>query len=335
MSRFYITIDTGTTNTRAYLWKDHTVLGVQKRQVGVRNTAIDGNNKKLRQAIAECIQSLLTDCEINAKSVEFVVASGMITSNLGLLEVPHVTAPAGLDDLAAKMQKTLIPEIFTGNFYFVPGIKNLAGKIPVDQLETMDMMRGEETEAIAVIQEFQKGDPFLIIFPGSHTKVVSIDQNGKIKGCMTTLAGELLSAITNDTILADSVGRQYVTAETYSPEMVLQGFEMARKFGVGRACFTGRVSALFAEYSHLDVANYILGVVLAEDIRAIKVSQALQITMNSSVLIVGSNPISRGLADILQYDGEFGEIKTIGEPRQGSYASIGAHLLAERLGLLG
>ncbi|MDK2933835.1 MAG: 2-dehydro-3-deoxygalactonokinase, partial [Clostridiales bacterium] len=40
---YAITIDTGTTNTRVTLWKNQEVIDKVSREVGVRNTAIDGN----------------------------------------------------------------------------------------------------------------------------------------------------------------------------------------------------------------------------------------------------------------------------------------------------
>ncbi|WP_242847414.1 hypothetical protein [Dorea sp. D27] len=46
MSTFTITIDGGTTNTRCILWDDRRLrVDEARREIGVRNTAIDGNNK--------------------------------------------------------------------------------------------------------------------------------------------------------------------------------------------------------------------------------------------------------------------------------------------------
>lgn len=49
---YTITIDGGTTNTRCILWNSSRQrIDEQKREVGVRNTAIDGNNSKLKNAV--------------------------------------------------------------------------------------------------------------------------------------------------------------------------------------------------------------------------------------------------------------------------------------------
>ena len=45
------TIDGGTTNTRTRIWKDNLIISEAEVAVGVRNTAIDGNNHKLIEAV--------------------------------------------------------------------------------------------------------------------------------------------------------------------------------------------------------------------------------------------------------------------------------------------
>ena len=47
MKNYTITIDTGTTNTRVFLFNEkNEVAASAKSEIGVRITAIDGNNKR-------------------------------------------------------------------------------------------------------------------------------------------------------------------------------------------------------------------------------------------------------------------------------------------------
>ena len=55
-----ITVDSGTTNTRATLWKDDCPIYTASRPVGVRMTAIEGNNNALKQAVSQVIQEALS-----------------------------------------------------------------------------------------------------------------------------------------------------------------------------------------------------------------------------------------------------------------------------------
>ncbi len=56
---YVIFIDSGTTNTRIRLVEEEKtiVLDVEKVQVGVRNTAIDGNNQQLKKIFAYWLRS--------------------------------------------------------------------------------------------------------------------------------------------------------------------------------------------------------------------------------------------------------------------------------------
>lgn len=46
-----VTVDTGTTNTRAVLWQNGEEVANTSESVGVRDTSITGNNKRLKNAV--------------------------------------------------------------------------------------------------------------------------------------------------------------------------------------------------------------------------------------------------------------------------------------------
>ena len=125
MEHYLITIDSGTTNTRVALWNQKKAcVDIYKSEIGVRVTAVEGNNKRLAGAIREGIQTLLNRNNLTIHQIASVYASGMITSNVGLTEVPHIEAPAGLEDFAAAVRAVLIPEVFELPIHFIPGLKN-------------------------------------------------------------------------------------------------------------------------------------------------------------------------------------------------------------------
>ena len=95
----FLIIDGGTTNLRVTLLSDERKpLDAIARDGGVRHTAVDGNNGRLKAALAECIDQLLARNGLGAGDVKRCVAYGMITSDMGLLEIPHVPAPASAAD---------------------------------------------------------------------------------------------------------------------------------------------------------------------------------------------------------------------------------------------
>ena len=54
----------------------------------------------------------------------------------------------------------------------IPGVRNHVENIGIDTLEQMDVMRGEETEAVALLRERGKGEDLIFVLPGSHTKII-------------------------------------------------------------------------------------------------------------------------------------------------------------------
>src|SRR5690606_18415736 len=96
--RVYAVVDSGTTTTRLRVWRGGTVTWSGSRAAGAKDTAVDGNTAKVEAALAELLEESEAD-------LEAIVCSGMITSNMGLFELPHLPAPAGLDDLARGVKQ--------------------------------------------------------------------------------------------------------------------------------------------------------------------------------------------------------------------------------------
>ena len=332
MKNYVITIDTGTTNTRTFLWDENRkLISLAKSEVGVRNTAIDGNNERLKKAVHDCLEEILEKGKVTYDQVSKVMASGMITSNVGLVEVPHVFAPAGLEDLAAQAKSILLEDVCPLPILFIPGVKNHVETVTHENFEEMDIMRGEEVECMAILDSYPKGNPYMLILPGSHTKFIAVSADGKIAGCLTSITGELLSAITHNTIIADAVDRQFVSEETYEKEMMLKGFATSYKVGIGRACFSARVMNMFAEKDKSKLANYILGVALASDIQSIKNSGALAADPEMTVLVSGKSPLRDAIVDILEYDGYFKHAEEFVPDSELPLSAAGAYLVADAM----
>jgi len=325
------TIDTGTTNTRVCLWSpDERLIGTEKRGIGVRNTAIDGDNSRLKGAIRECLENLLAKNGLTYADVSQVIAGGMITSNVGLVEIPHLTAPVSAEDLARGMRVESVPDVCPVPISFIPGVKNSAEAVTLDNFEAMDIMRGEEIETVALMEQAGLSGPCLIVLPGSHTKFVSVDEKGRITGCLTSITGELVSAITNNTIIADAVGRGFVQPETYDREMLLLGCDTAQKSGLGRACFSARILSQFAKESPERLANYILGACLQSDVAAVQASDALKIPAGSAALVAGKPPLAQAVTDVLIHAGCFADVRLSETGSDMPLSAAGALSIARR-----
>ena len=294
---YIITIDTGTTNTRVCLWNNDQVITMAKRAIGVRNTGIDGHNLQLRAAISESINELLLQQNIGFDDIQIVLASGMITSNLGLAEVPHETAPVDCHKLAANIHKQTFTDICPQAIHFIPGVKN---QMPDDMnnVEAMDFMRGEEVEVIALMAANKIIGPAVIVLPGSHTKFVAIDQDGHISACCTTLAGELNEVITENTILSSSLQKRF--SDQLDHVQLLAGAASTRKVGFARSLFSLRILEQVGKLAHHKLASFLLGAIAQSDIDAMFSSQTLNYEVSVPVFIYGDSMAGLAFTEVLK-----------------------------------
>jgi 2-dehydro-3-deoxygalactonokinase len=328
-----LTIDTGTTNTRVFAWSDGQVVAHTARQVGVRDTAITGSRHSLETGVHTAIQETLLQARLAADQIDLVLASGMITSNMGLHEVPHLLAPAGLNELAAAMVAAQIPAIWHRPVWLVPGVRNPVDHIGLHNVEAMDMMRGEEVESMALVKRLNIREPAVIVLPGSHSKFVSLDAAQRITGCVTTLAGELLQVITCNTILASSLESSF--ADDIDREMLLAGARSAKQIGLGRACFSVRALDQFTVYDRNARANFLLGAVLGADLLTLKNSSAIRMSPGTQFVISGKPVLREALALLVQGDDFFsGAVNVVTDEQQAALAGFGAIAIAQARGLL-
>ena len=222
----YICIDGGTTNTRINLVRDKVVVDTMKFNVGARS-GID-NKDLLRNTVRDGIAEILKRNQLTEADIVRILASGMITSEFGLVELPHTVTPAGMAELHSVMHEVVLEDIAAVPFVFLRGVKTSMG-----HLECADMMRGEETELMGVFRE--EG---VYILPGSHSKIIKTDAQGRIVDFTTMLTGEMFAALSQGTILKDAV---VLSDFAIQKESLMQGYQYAQKNGMNEALFKVRI----------------------------------------------------------------------------------------------
>ena len=299
MSRCNLVVDCGTTNLRVTLLDESLKrLDAVRAEGGVRHTAIDGHNGRLRTMLRESIETVLARNGYALTDVAKCVAYGMITSALGLLEIPHVPAPAGAADLRAAMQEKTFEDIAPFPIAFIPGVRNFAGPVDLTNFSEMDMMRGEETEAIGLHKLLAPKGAAMFVLPGTHNKFVSMDAQGRSLGCMTSISGELLDAMTHHTILSDAVGGSFVSAQDYDAEYVKAGARECAVSGLGRAAFAGRILSTLGGQEKTRIQSYLLGAALALDVQAMQAFVGDREDVEA--YIAGKAPLQQGMCDVIE-----------------------------------
>lgn len=256
-----IALDGGTTNTRARLVVAGNVVATARRSVGVRNTVFAAGSDPLIAAVRESIQQV---CQAaGGLAPDWIVAAGMLTSEVGLKAVPHVEAPAGIDELARGATLISMPEVADTPILLIPGIRTPPGAGP-DGWTQADVMRGEECETLGALRSVNPSVRQVFLWPGSHTKLVEVYPDGRITRSHTTLAGEITEALGRHSLLAASLPASW--PEEFDSEALEAGARAVESQGLGRASFLVRIAALTSALDPARRASFFIGAVLADDI---------------------------------------------------------------------
>lgn len=285
-----ICIDLGTTNTR--VWRvsaDGDVRFRGQAQVGVRDTAREGSSKLLRETLRSLIdQAIAASADIPPVCV---IAAGMITSSLGLLEIPHIPAPAGVEEIAAATRAHHFVDVTNLPIYLVPGVR--CGS--AETINDYDIMRGEETLCIGLKAMEQISGETTVLNLGSHWKAISVSAAGQITGSTTSLAGEMIYATQTNTILASALPAE--RPDKLDASWVLAGMEAQRHSGLSRSLFQVRLLQLANRTSPQQRFSYMIGAFIAADLDALLSSGKLQ--KDATVLIAGNAALAAAWNDAL------------------------------------
>jgi len=313
----YAVVDSGTTTTRLRLWQDGAVRWSGSVAAGARDTAITGHNLAIREAVAGLLARVADETGVRPS---VVICSGMITSNLGLHEVPHLAAPVDADQLAAGIVR--VPVDGVGEVSFIPGIKTRPGDLSLGTLGDGDVLRGEETEVTGLRAHLGLTAPATFLHFGSHHKAVDVDGDGRITGSRTAITGELLAAVSEHTILRSSV----VPLADLPLDLAAAhaGALATSSHGLGRALFLVRVGEQIAAIERERMTSYLIGALAALDVPLLPPPSA-----RATIVLYGHGVFPEVLAALLAREG-YDDVVRIDGDTSDRAAVKGAVTLYER-----
>lgn len=289
-----IGVDTGTTNTRVWFLRGAEVVAMARAGVGVRDTAREGTPRLLYEALRDSIAEVrqLARSKGITEVPAMVIAAGMITSPLGLCEVPHLPAPAGLFDLAAHLQLVQLPEITDLPIRLVPGVRSGPHRVDPEEVGETDVMRGEETLALGLYDNGRLGPGGTLLNLGSHWKLVRLDDQGRVGSSITSLSGELIHATQTQTILAGSVPPS--RPEQIHERWLRAGMNELRRVGLPRALFCVRLLEQRCESTAEERLSFLIGACLAADLDAVGLRGLL--SPGCDLVVAGSGAITAAVS---------------------------------------
>ena len=294
----FAVIDCGSTNTRVYLIDEDKVISKGEVHIGVQDTINSGSNQKLKDGIKEAFEVAAKEASISLQDIQYAVASGMITSEIGLMAIPHLVAPVSLEELANHVQIVNDPTIFPLPIpvVLVRGIKNDCGESHWDNIRKIDLMRGEETQAFGLLAQLAPILPINIVELGSTTKLIHIDKEGRIAGSITTLSGQVYDAVKKGTFLGGCIKddeKSPKDSEFYSEEIVKRACDCVQKAGFLRTLLFTRFIQFTLPTTAQERKFFMESAIAADDLKIFDEAQELGFDLNTDFIIVGNKGRSR------------------------------------------
>ena len=292
-----ICVDMGTTNTRVWIVKNQNIVDRISEQVGLRDAASQQNESVVRDTLARLIATARSRAAELGLQADCVLAAGMLTSPLGLCEVPHIPAPAGEEDLARSLYEFSDPDVTDLPVYLVPGVRSGPRLPNLDSLENTDLIRGEETIVVGLVQAGILLPNTTLLNLGSHWKAIAVDETLRIASSFTTLSGEFIHALQAQTVLASALPQGRF--EELDPEWLEKGRRFESRNGTGRAMFGVRLLEQIFHIGPAALSSFLLGAIAQSDLKSMERARVL----NAPIIITGEGAAPEAWQRILETTG--------------------------------
>ncbi|MPW25413.1 hypothetical protein GC105_06390 [Alkalibaculum sp. M08DMB] len=285
---YNVYIDSGTSNTRAYLVKKFELIDTEAINVGTKDSAIAGNNNVLLTAMKECYDKLLLNNKLQEIDIVDIWSSGMVTNTFGITEVEHISIPITGQKLLDKIYLHNEEKIFRRELKLICGAKTAqpGDIIDIENVERMNNVRGEEIEVVGMVATkiLPRDKKCVMISPGSHTHMCYV-KDGAIIDIASNFTGELNYAIVKSTILGGELSEKDIKMNC---EYVNKGYQYLKQYGICRALYIVHGTKVFNVCSD-DVRSQIMaGIITGSvvDLLGVKISEDWKDV--EKIIIIGS-----------------------------------------------
>lgn len=271
---YYAVIDSGTTNSRIYLLSEGNCICKKQSKVGVKDTVIHKTKKILRDSLTNLFYKALDEVGLREEEIAFVLAFGMITSEIGLMEVPHLWVPAGIGEMADNIVRIEDRSVFPVNvpIYFIRGLKNYYTEdTTYSDIRKIDFMRGEETQITGLLTRYRDLPlPLTAVVFSSHTKFININTQREITGSLTTMSGQIYEALKKETSIGKSIEGENGNEKEFFDEKVIEtAYDAVENAGLLRALLMPRFMEVLLNTEWYKREMFVHAAIVAEDLKTL------------------------------------------------------------------
>jgi 2-dehydro-3-deoxygalactonokinase len=242
-----IAVDWGSSSLRAWRLDDGgSILEQRRSDLGV--LSCDGR-------FAEVLTA-----QINGWDDARIMMCGMIGGRGGWKEAPYVECPAGTREIA----DAIVP-LENGSAAFADrDLRIVPGMIDRNSAPTTDVMRGEETQIVGLLDRLGDG-VHVVCLPGTHSKWVQVRDHA-VASVRTAMTGETYALFRNRSVLARLM-------PAHEPPFDAAAFDdgLRRSGDAGgllHHLFGVRTAGLLGQLTETQAPSYLSGLLIGHEIRA-------------------------------------------------------------------
>ena len=198
-----------------------------------------------------------------------VLISGMAGSQQGWVEAPYCACPAGFDEITSRLT------------WLEPGRMAIMPGISCEHAHGPDVMRGEEVQIFGAMQLTGLRDGVFVL-PGTHNKWAQVE-GGRVRSFKTFMSGEVYALLSQQSILSKTLDAN----ASLDASAFLEGVSLSQQTeGLLHLAFSARTLGLFQRKTPGQLASYLSGLVIGDELRA----QAME--PGTEVVLIGSEALT-------------------------------------------
>ena len=197
-----------------------------------------------------------------------VILSGMVSSTLGMIQLPYKQLPFKTDGSDLKVERVEATKDFGHDVFVISGV-----------CSDTDVMRGEETQIVGAVNPPSNNDEGLFILPGTHSKHIRV-KNNVADAFRTYMTGELFAILsTNSTLTQGLVGGP--ENDNGDKASFIQGVKDSVNSNLLNGLFRVRTRFILDQLPASHNRNYLSGLLIGTEVKDLK-GQRTSITVVSS-----------------------------------------------------
>jgi 2-dehydro-3-deoxygalactonokinase len=196
-----------------------------------------------------------------------LIISGMASSSIGFVDIPYSSVPFSVDGASIQTAFIVAAKGFEHDVWIVSGLRTID-----------DVMRGEETQLIGLIEPGHQVKNELFIFPGTHSKHISV-KNNKVIDFKTYMTGEVFALLSQQSILKSAVEKDTISESASNLQSFKKGVKEGNSSNLLNTIFKARTNQLFDIYSKKENYNYLSGLLIGAELKDLVNSDAETINL--------------------------------------------------------